>query len=116
MSDQRDDQRSNNACLLTIMFLVAILLSMVVGGIAGTAISDGQQQRQVTIYPDIPVDPETLHVVPSVQTFVDPVLDNCDNVDPTAPIAGWEKGVGGQLPPCWSEWDRIQQNAFRRSH
>lgn len=116
MSDQqnRSTERSNgNGCLLPIMFLVAILLSIIVGGVAGSAINI---DRQTTIYPVMTVAPQTLYVAPTPQTYAAPATNDCDSVDPTAPVAGWEKGVGGQLPPCYAEWDRIKQNQFLRSH
>jgi hypothetical protein len=83
--------------------LAAILLP----AIEGAANAPGRPIPHMTI------EPETLHVIPSAPVFVDPA-GAC--VDPTAPIAGWERGVGGELPACWASWTREQQNAFLRSH
>ncbi|MEO8270347.1 MAG: hypothetical protein ABI557_11555, partial [Aureliella sp.] len=93
---------------------IIMLLMVIAFGVFGGALAvEGIAQRQVTIYPSIPAPaPETLNFVPSVQTFPD--TGTC--ADPTAPVAGWEKGIGGQLPPCWATWSREQQNAFLRSH
>ena len=69
------------------------------------------KRSQAPSFPNIPAPaPETLNYVPSVQTFAEPVND-CP--DPSQPWAGWEDGVGGVLPPCWT---REQQNAYMRSH
>ena len=117
MSEQKEDQRRNsNGCILGGLIAVAILMALVLGA-AGGVMLEGQQRANVTIYPDIPAPvPETLNIVPSAQTFADtpPVFDPC--ADPSAPVDGWEVGVGGQLPPCWSSWSREQQNQFLRSH
>ena len=109
---KQQDQRSSGGCLVPIMFAVAIVLALVLGGVGGLVL-EGEQLRAITTLPDIPAPaPETLNYVPSVQTFAD--RGTCG--DPTAPVAGWEKGVGGVLPACWVTWTREQQNAFLRSH
>lgn len=111
MSAQPNAQQSGGGCLLTALIMISICLALLVGA-AGGVMLDGQQlQRQAPNFPDIPA-PATLNYVPSAQTFPD--TGTC--ADPTAPVAGWEKGVGGELPPCWASWTREQQNAFLRSH
>lgn len=108
--NQQNQQSSGNGCLLPVMFTVAVLLALALGGVGG-AMLDVDTNRAVTIHPNIPAPaPETLNYVPSVQTFAEP-LNDCP--DPSLPYAGWEDGVGGVLPPCWT---REQQNAYMRSH
>ena len=109
MNNQNTAQ-SNTGCLLNAVIIM--LLIVIAFGVFGGALAvEGIAQRQVTIYPDIPAPaPETLNYVPSVQTFPES-LNDCP--DPSQPYAGWEDGVGGVLPPCWT---REQQNAYMRSH
>jgi len=110
---KQQDQRSNDGRLGPIMFVVAIVLAIALGGVGGIIVEGEQLRQAITTLPDIPApEPETLNFVPSAQTFAD--RGTCAN--PTAPVAGWEKGVGGKLPPCWASWTREQQNAFLRSH
>lgn len=115
MSDQNRSTQSNG-CLLPVMFTVAVLLALALGGVGG-AMLDVDTNRQTTIYPDIPAPSAVeLHVVPSVQTFADQPVDPCASAESLADYAGWENGVGGQYPPCWASWTLQQQNAFLRSH
>jgi len=94
-----------NAILLAIL---AVLCFSVFGG----ALMAEAGTRQSPNFPNIPAPaPETLNIVPSVQTFAEPASSDCP--DPSQPWAGWEDGVGGVLPPCWT---REQQNAYMRSH
>jgi len=110
---KQQDQRSNGGCLVPIMFTVAIMLAIALGGVGGLMLEGEQLRQAITTFPDIPApSPKTLNYVPSAQTFAD--RGTC--ADPTAPVAGWEKGVGGVLPPCWVTWTREQQNQFLRSH
>jgi len=110
--DSKQDQRNGGGCLVPIMFVVAIVFALLLGGVGGLML-EGEQLQRIVSYPDIPAPaPETLNFVPSAQTFAE--RGTC--ADPTAPVAGWEKGVGGQLPPCWASWSREEQNAFLRSH
>lgn len=115
MSDQRDERNSSNGCLTGFLFTVGIGLALVLGGVGGAMLDDPQAQRQITIYPAMTPEAATLYVPPTVAPLAQPV-DDCANADPTAPVPGWEKGVGGILPPCYAQWDRVQQNAFHRSH
>ena len=97
--------------------LLAILAVLVFSVFGGALMAEAGTRSQAPNYPSIPAPaPAQLNYVPSVQTFVEPapVFDPC--ADPSAPVAGWEKGIGGQMPPCWASWTREQQNAFLRSH
>ncbi len=110
MNNQTTAQ-SNTGCVLNAVIIM--LLIVIAFGVFGGALAvEGIAQRQVTIYPDIPAPaPAQLNYVPSAQTFTEPATSDCP--DPSLPFAGWEDGVGGVLPPCWT---REQQNAYMRRH
>lgn len=114
------NQSTGGGWLLPALILISIGLALLVGAAGGAMLDEPSAQTQPTIYPHLPAPaPETLNYVPSTQTFAEPAppapaFDPC--ADPTSPVAGWEHGVGGQLPPCWSSWTREQQNDFLRSH
>ena len=105
-----EEKKSNgNGCvtIALITFVVAMGLAM---GFVGGVMMEGEQ-RAVVVYPDIPAPPPAqLNFVPSAQVFAEP---GGDCPDPSLPFAGWEDGVGGVLPPCWT---REEQNAYMRSH
>ncbi len=113
------NQQSNTGCVLNVI-VIGLLIVIAFGVFGGALAVEGIAERQITIHPNIPApEPAQLNYVPSAQTFAEPappapVFDPC--ADPTSPVAGWEHGIGGQLPPCWSSWSREQQNAFLRSH
>ena len=113
------NQQSNTGCVLNVI-VIGLLIVIAFGVFGGALAMEGVAERKITIHPNIPAPaPAQLNYVPSAQTFAEPALsapvfDPC--ADPTSPVAGWEKGVGGQLPPCWASWTREQQNAFLRSH
>ncbi len=100
--------------------LLAILAVLVFSVFGGALMAEAGERSQAPNFPSIPAPaPAQLNYVPSAQTFAEPAppapaFDPC--ADPTSPVAGWEKGVGGQLPACWAQWTREQQNAFLRSH
>lgn len=102
--------QSNTGCFLNAVIIM--LLVVIAFGVFGGALAvEGIARTTTSAMPSIPAPaPETLNVVPSVQIFAEP-LNDCP--DPSQPYAGWEDGVGGVLPPCWT---REQQNAYMRSH
>ena len=113
MSEQKNSNGGGNGCVLGALIVVVVLFALVLGAIGGVAAEREGFARTTTIYPAIPApQPEVLNYQPSVQTFA----DNGECGNPTAPVAGWEKGIGGALPPCWDRWTREQQNQFLRSH
>ena len=112
---KQNNAQSNTGCLLNAV-IIMLLIVIAFGVFGGAAVLDAST-RQAPNFPNIPAPaPAQLNYVPSVQTFAEPapVFDPC--ADPAAPVPGWEKGIGGELPPCWGSWTREQQNAFLRSH
>ena len=110
MIDNNKNSNGGNGCVMNAI-LLAILAVLVFSVFGGALMAEAGTRSAVTIYPDIPAPaPETLNFVPSAQTFAEPLTD-CP--DPALPYAGWEDGVGGVLPPCWT---REQQNEYMRSH
>lgn len=113
MNEQKNSN-GGNSCVMTGLIVIVILFSLTLGAFGGI-VAEREGRTSTVTYPSIPAPaPETLNYVPSVQTFAEPVFDPC--ADPAAPVAGWENGVGGELPACWPSWTREQQNAFLRSH
>jgi len=109
MSDNNKNSNGGNGCLVIALFASFLALGLALVQVGGVMMEG--EQRAVVGYPDIPAPAtETLNFVPSAQTFAEP-LGDCP--DPALPYAGWEDGVGGVLPPCWT---RVQQNAYMRSH
>jgi hypothetical protein len=114
MNNQNNAQ-SNTGCVLNAVIIM--LLGVIAFGVFGGAAVLDASTRQAPNFPSIPAPaPAQLNYVPSAQTFAEPapaapVFDPCP--DPSQPYAGWEDGVGGVLPPCWT---REQQNAYMRSH
>lgn len=108
MSEQSNG--NGNSCLMN-MILLAILAVLIFAVFGGALMAEAGPSSQAPSYPSIPAPaPETLNYQPSVQTFPES-LNDCP--DPSLPYAGWEDGVGGVLPACWT---REQQNAYMRSH
>lgn len=112
MTEQKNMQSSGNGCVMGSLILIVVVFALVLGAFGGiVAEREGFARTTTTIHPNIPApEPAQLNYVPSVQTFAEP-LNDCP--DPSLPYAGWEDGVGGVLPPCWT---REQQNAYMRSH
>lgn len=99
---EHNNSGNGGSCLMNAI-LLAILGVLIFAVFGGALMAEAGTQSRVTIYPNIPAPaPAQLNYVPSVQTFAEPapVFDPC--ADPTAPVAGWEKGIGGQMPPCWA--------------
>lgn len=105
------NNNNGGSCLMNTI-LLAILAVLVFSVFGGALMAEAGTRSRVTIYPNIPAPAtETLNFVPSVQTFAEPAPSDCP--DPSQPWAGWEDGVGGVLPACWT---REQQNSYMRSH
>jgi hypothetical protein len=113
MEEQKNNQ-SNTGCVLNAV-IIMLLLVLIVGVFGGGLLAEAGERSHAASAPSIPnipaPAPETLNYQPSVQTFTEPAANDCP--DPSQPYAGWEDGVGGVLPPCWT---REQQNAYMRSH
>ena len=117
-----------------------LVLGLVLGVIAmggfGAVLDEAAQRSRIEIYPHIPIDPATLNIVPSVQTFAEPaptaivyepvVVYQAPQAEPvvvpfvvqqpacTVP-SDWRVGVS-PLPDCWEQLTREEQNAIIRSH
>ncbi len=114
MSDHNTQNNTGGGGCLMNALLLAILAVLVFSVFGGALMAEAGERSQAASAPNIPnipaPAPETLNYQPSVQTFLES-LNDCP--DPSQPWAGWENGVGGVLPPCWT---REQQNAYMRSH
>lgn len=110
MSEQKNSN-GGNGCVMIGLIVIVILFSLTLGAFGGI-VAEREGRTSTVTYPSIPAPaPAELNYVPSVQTFAQPATSDCP--DPSQPYAGWEDGVGGVLPPCWT---REQQNAYMRSH
>ena len=106
----QNNNTGGGGCVMNAL-LLAILAVLVFSVFGGALMAEAGTRSQAPNFPSIPApEPAQLNYVPSVQTFAEP-LNDCP--DPSLPYAGWEDGVGGVLPPCWT---REQQNAYMRSH
>jgi hypothetical protein len=111
MSEHNTQSNTGGGCVMNAL-LLAILAVLVFSVFGGALMAEAGTRSQAPNFPSIPApEPETLNYQPSVQTFVEPATSDCP--DPSLPYSGWEDGVGGVLPPCWT---REQQNAYMRSH
>lgn len=122
-------EQKNSGCVLNTILLaiLAVLAFSVFGGSLGL---EKMAERQVTIYPHIPVDSATLNVQPAGSVFKEaptpmPYVVVQQGQDVVVPFVvqqpdctvpeGWRVGVSA-LPDCWDSLTREEQNAIIRSH
>jgi hypothetical protein len=104
-------QSGGPGCIGWAGILIAILIALaavMLPAIEGAANAPGRPIPHMTI------EPETLHVIPSAPVFAELPVDPRANCPAGA---GWDQELNaGELPACWANLTREEQNAWLRAN